>query len=146
MTLKGVFVRGEWSVKLPHFPNIRKLSIQLMEDEKLDWEAMVNSLVQLEHLTSLHVYTDRMTKERAWIIPAFRNFKQLLSLSLPISIYDPDFETMAKQIIDKSGLFPPNLVKLRLLSFEMGKSCPTSSYFFQVTSDRPNRITSPDTP
>ncbi|KAJ4807110.1 Nbs-lrr resistance protein [Rhynchospora pubera] len=100
LTLKGVIACDEWCVKLPHFPRIRKLSFQI--DEKVNWEALVNSMSKLEHLNSLRVHVP----EDIILVPAFRNYKQLHSLYLTFKWPD--------NVHCGISLLPPNLAKLTL--------------------------------
>ncbi|KAJ1689230.1 hypothetical protein LUZ63_013385 [Rhynchospora breviuscula] len=101
LTLKGVIARDEWCVKSAHFSRIRKLGILIEINGKIDLEAFVNSMSKLEHLYSLHVYSDD-----DFLIPDFRNYKQLHSLYLAFKCRD--------NVHDGFSLLLPNLVKLTL--------------------------------
>ncbi|KAJ4749106.1 Disease resistance protein (CC-NBS-LRR class) family [Rhynchospora pubera] len=105
LTLKGVVARDEWSVKLPHFPRIRKLGISITPD--FDWEAMTSSMIKLEHLNSLSLFTQwGKPLTSPCLTPAFKNYKQMQSLHLCCR--------WPGNVIGGSRLFPPHLVKLSL--------------------------------
>jgi hypothetical protein len=112
LKLECVVARKEWAVKLPHFPRIRKLSINL-NLVKHCWEAISNLMIKLENLTSLCLYYEgRM--EYPMITPAFADYKRMHSLELrgtwPIE----------NAVVDRS-LLPPNLDKLTLFDSEISK-------------------------
>ncbi|XP_078169235.1 disease resistance protein RPP13-like [Carex rostrata] len=116
LTLKNVRVRQDWVVKLPHFPCIRKLGIDIPVD--VAWEPLINLLSNLNYLGSLHLRILGMDKHLQITFPdcifAFKNHNRLHSFKLIGGTY-----WRLKEVIDCT-LFPPNLVKLKLclISFE----------------------------
>ncbi|KAJ4808001.1 Disease resistance protein (CC-NBS-LRR class) family [Rhynchospora pubera] len=105
VTLNGVVARDKWKVKLPYFPNIRKLGVLITPE--IDWEAITHSMSKLRHLHSLSVFTEwSAVLTHPCLTPAFKNFEQLHSLFLDCNWHG--------NVVGDSSLFPPSLVKLSL--------------------------------
>ncbi|KAJ1689220.1 hypothetical protein LUZ63_013375 [Rhynchospora breviuscula] len=113
LTLQGVVARREWAKKLPNFPRLRKLGIQI--DGEIDWEALVNSMSKLEHLCSLFICINSVEFKYDCLVPAFRNYKQLHSLRLELLWFAPGRNSLLGEL----NLLPPNLVKLTLSMSEL---------------------------
>ncbi|XP_078149231.1 disease resistance protein RPP13-like [Carex rostrata] len=112
LTLEGVRARQDWVTELPNFPNIRKLKILIPED--VAGEPLMNSLSNLNHLSSLYLYMKAYKKITfPDCISAFRNHNHLYSFFLGSSRWH-------RKEIGDCTLFPPHLVKLKLrwFSFE----------------------------
>ncbi|KAJ3703893.1 hypothetical protein LUZ61_007598 [Rhynchospora tenuis] len=107
-TLKWVRARKEWSAKLPHFPQIKKLAITIPED--VAREPIIDLLSNIKVVGSLYL---REEGARQLTFPgstsAFRNHNCLHSLYLN--------GTWPKKEVD-SKLVPPHLIKLTLDYFQ----------------------------